>query len=118
MDLTVLLFSFEGRINRKPYWKCVCAALFADMAVSLATFPFDEYVQGAAQVGVLAALAWPMLALQAKRWHDRGKSGWWLLINLIPYIGVAWVLIECGMLRGTPGANRFGSDPLGESPPR
>jgi uncharacterized membrane protein YhaH (DUF805 family) len=112
MDLTALLFSFRGRINRKPYWQCICVALFLDMAVSFVTVPFDEFVQGAAQAGLLAALAWPMLALQAKRWHDRDKSAWWLLVNLIPYVGVIWVIIECGVLRGTGGANRFGPDPL------
>jgi uncharacterized membrane protein YhaH (DUF805 family) len=113
MDLTALLFSFKGRVNRKPYWQCVCAALFADMILSLAMAAFDEFIQGAAQAGLLAALAWPMLALQTKRWHDRDKSAWWLLVNLIPYVGVIWVLVECGVLRGTTGANRFGPDPLG-----
>lgn len=112
MDLTALLFSFRGRINRKPYWKCICAALLADMVLSIAAAPFDEFIQGAVQVGLLAALAWPMLALQAKRWHDRGKSAWWLLINLVPYAGALWVFIECGFLPGTAGGNRYGPDPL------
>jgi uncharacterized membrane protein YhaH (DUF805 family) len=112
VELSALLFSFKGRVNRKPYWQCICAALLADMILSIATYPVDEYVQDAAQVGLLAALAWPMLALQAKRWHDRDKSAWWLLVNLIPYVGFVWVLVECGILPGTSGANRFGPDPL------
>jgi uncharacterized membrane protein YhaH (DUF805 family) len=112
MDLTALLFSFEGRVNRKPYWKCLCGVFFVDMILSILMFPFDEFVQRAAQVGFVAAAAWPLFALQTKRWHDRGKSAWWLLVNFIPYVGFIWVIVECGMLRGTEGANRFGPDPL------
>jgi uncharacterized membrane protein YhaH (DUF805 family) len=53
------------------------------------------------------------LALYAKRWHDRDKSGWWSLIILIPIIGAVWMLVELGILEGTRGPNRFGPDPLG-----
>ncbi len=54
---------------------------------------------------------WVGLAVGVKRWHDRDKSGWWMLIGIIPYIGGIWQLIECGCLRGTEGPNRFGGDP-------
>ncbi|MBV7329929.1 DUF805 domain-containing protein [Chloroflexi bacterium TSY] len=54
---------------------------------------------------------WPNLAVSAKRWHDRDKSGWWSLIVLIPIIGVIWMLIEVGFLEGTNGPNRFGPEP-------
>jgi uncharacterized membrane protein YhaH (DUF805 family) len=56
-------------------------------------------------------MIWVSLATQVKRWHDRDKSGWWCLINLIPYIGGIWVLVECGCLRATEGANSYGPDP-------
>jgi uncharacterized membrane protein YhaH (DUF805 family) len=55
---------------------------------------------------------WPSLALYTKRWHDRGKSGWWTLILLIPLIGAVWALVELGFLRGTEGPNEYGGDPL------
>ena len=58
-------------------------------------------------------LFWMSLALQVKRWHDRDKSGTWVFINLIPFIGWIWSLIECGFLDGTPGPNRFGPSPKG-----
>jgi len=65
---------------------------------------------------VLGLLMLPLmlvgLIVQIKRWHDRDKSGWWVLINLVPCIGGLWALIECGFLRGTTGENRFGPDPL------
>jgi uncharacterized membrane protein YhaH (DUF805 family) len=55
---------------------------------------------------------WIGLVLSVKRWHDRNKSGWWVLVNLVPVVGWLWQLIECGFLRGTTGPNRFGQDPL------
>jgi len=67
----------------------------------------DAYVDAASLV-----LLWPVLAVQAKRWHDRDKSAWWVLINLIPVIGFLWSIIENGFLQGTPGPNRFGVQPL------
>ncbi|MAD39833.1 MAG: hypothetical protein CMO30_03750 [Tistrella sp.] len=59
----------------------------------------------------LAAI-WPSLAIGARRCHDRGRSGWFQLIMLIPLIGWIWLLVEIGFLRGTEGPNRFGPDPL------
>ena len=61
-------------------------------------------------VGVLAF--WISLAVGVKRWHDRNKSGWWMLIILVPVIGSLWYLIECGFLKGTTGPNTYGPDPL------
>ena len=57
-------------------------------------------------------LVWPALAVSVKRWHDRDRSGWWVLLNLVPVIGWLWALIDNGFLRGTAGPNRFGEDPL------
>jgi uncharacterized membrane protein YhaH (DUF805 family) len=56
--------------------------------------------------------AWPSLAIYVKRWHDRGKSGWWVLIVFVPIIGYLWLLIECGFLAGDDGPNEYGPDPL------
>jgi uncharacterized membrane protein YhaH (DUF805 family) len=59
----------------------------------------------------LAALI-PAILVDIKRWHDRDKSGWWMLIALVPIIGTIWFLIELGFLAGTPGSNRFGPPPM------
>ena len=60
----------------------------------------------------LVVLAWVMLAVAAKRWHDRNKSALWILFTLIPIIGQIWALVELGFIRGTKGHNRFGPDPM------
>jgi len=59
-----------------------------------------------------SVLIWPALALHVKRWHDRNKSGWWVLINLVPVAGIIWAIIEIGHLQGTVGPNQYGDDPL------
>ena len=65
--------------------------------------------------GMLVALAsvYFAIALCAKRWHDRNKSGWWTLTRIIPIIGGIRLPMEPGMLEGTRGANQYGPDPLG-----
>jgi uncharacterized membrane protein YhaH (DUF805 family) len=62
-----------------------------------------------ALVGLL--FAWIKLAVLVKRWHDRDKSGWWVLIALVPIIGPIWQGIECFFLPGTEGSNRYGPSP-------
>ena len=54
----------------------------------------------------------PNLAVQIRRLHDIDKSGWWILIALIPLIGFIW-LIVLYCTEGTRGPNRFGADPKG-----
>ncbi len=54
---------------------------------------------------------YPVLAFYTKRLHDRNRSGWFLLILLIPLIGAIWLIIELGFLRGTKGPNKYGADP-------
>jgi len=112
IDWKDLLLSFDGRINRAKYWIGIAAiwvvlwliAIVAGMANSSILWTI---------FGLLTLLViWPSLALSIKRWHDRGKSGWWVLIALVPLIGSLWVLIETGFLPGTPGTNEYGPDPL------
>ncbi len=129
MSFTQFLFSFEGRISRSAYWLkftlpymvILIGLSFISVAVGPPTDSFGMPLEPPSTtamivnaVGALFGLAalWPSLAVAAKRWHDRDKSGWWTLIVLIPIIGSIWMLVECGFLRGTTGSNRFGEDPL------
>jgi uncharacterized membrane protein YhaH (DUF805 family) len=58
------------------------------------------------------AVHWSMLwAVQTKRWHDRGKSGWWSLMVLLPVIGWLWMLIESTFGKGDENCNEFGAEP-------
>jgi uncharacterized membrane protein YhaH (DUF805 family) len=56
------------------------------------------------------ALLIPGLAVSVRRLHDIGKSGWMILLNLIPLIGTIWILVL--MIRdSTPGENEYGPNP-------
>ena len=123
------LFSFDGRLNRAKFWLILIAtdiAVFVLLAILVAvtggsmTMGEDGSMpsMGGGVIGNLVALvlfvaaAWIGLAVGVKRFHDRGKSGWWVLIVLVPVVGGLWYLIECGFLRGTIGPNAYGPDPL------
>ena len=112
MDYKKLLFSFEGRINRQPYWMFVLAVIAVTFVLVGISMVIGEKVGTILLVLFQLAVLWSALAIQVKRWHDRDKSAWWLLMNLVPFIGALWVFVECGCLRGTEGQNQYGTDPL------
>lgn len=115
MDWAWLLLSREGRIPRKVYWlnfvlPYIAISLVASL-VDLALGMGDGGVSPISAIFILIAI-WPSICVGVKRCHDRDKSGWWLLINLVPVVGSLWWFIEFGCLRGTIGPNRFGPDPV------
>lgn len=110
MDWKYLLTSFDGRINRAKFWAGV--GVFIAIGIVAAIIDGILGANGILSGIVSLAMIYFACALYAKRWHDRDKSGWWTLIVLVPIIGSIWLLVECGILPGTQGANRFGPDPL------
>jgi uncharacterized membrane protein YhaH (DUF805 family) len=117
MDWKYLLTSFEGRINRAKFWAAIGVFIVAGLVASvidnlLLRISFGDSGVGPVYLIVMIASIYCALAVYAKRWHDRDKSGWWSLIMLVPIIGGVWLLVECGILEGTRGPNRFGADPL------
>lgn len=112
IDWQHLLFQFDGRINRAKFWSGV-GALVVGYIVIFALFAIDSSALRALLGIAYLGLIWPSLAISIKRWHDRDKSGWWVLIGIIPIIGGIWALVETGFLEGTSGPNQYGPDPLG-----
>ena len=107
-----VFFSFKGRIGRATWWLYGVGAMVG-LGLLLTALLRIAGVESERAAGIVSLLLlWPSLAISVKRWHDRGKSGWWVLVGLIPVIGGLWLLIENGLLRGSAGANRFGPDPL------
>lgn len=103
------LLSYEGRLNRQRYW-----AFFLVYIAGIIVAAIVDWMMGTAIVEVLFVLAalYPSICVTIKRWHDRNKSGWWILIGLVPVIGGIWSFVECGCLEGTQGPNTYGADPL------
>ncbi len=109
-----VLCLFRGRIPRRTYWawSLVSVAIYyACIAALLTILDESDDIVGIAFVPLVVGLYWVALALQAKRWHDRGRSGWWFLINFIPLIGPLISFVELGCLRGNYGPNYYGPDP-------
>lgn len=107
-----MLLDPRGRISRADFWRWgvglpLGAALLLHALLGIARVPRED-----AEWAVNLLLMWPVVAVSAKRWHDRDKSGGWVLIVLVPVVGWLWALVDNGFLRGTRGRNRFGEDPL------
>lgn len=83
--------NFSGRTDRATFWWWVLAVFLLMVVLSL----IDNVVLGAGEagsVGILSAIATlglflPGLAISVRRLHDIGKSGWWILIGLVPIVG-------------------------------
>lgn len=101
MGLLSLLFSFNGRIKRSQYWLGTIAVNVVNWMVvfmsTSANFAAAQAKDPAAQLSALAsnsalmlpvslAVTWAALAIQVKRFHDRGQSGWWTLLPLAPIV--------------------------------
>ena len=112
IDWQDLLFQFSGRINRAKFWigiGVIWAVMFVGMTIGL-------IIGGGIGWGLITlayiGTIWVGLAVSIKRWHDRGKSGWWIFISFIPLVGPIWSLVETGFLEGDKGDNEYGPDPL------
>ncbi len=116
MGLVSLLFSFKGRINRAQYWLGSLgvgfgAGLLAAMAFVIAMpDPVSMKSSGAGGAMLLVLLlalvmvlaAWCGMAIQIKRFHDRGQSGLWSLLPIVPMLGMFSALVSAIMSGATP----------------
>ena len=101
---------FSGRARRQEYWMFVLFNILASVAMAVV----DGILGTCGALGGLYSLAvlLPSLAVTFRRLHDTDRSGWWLLICLIPLAGaIVFLVFLC--LDSQPGANRFGPNPKG-----
>jgi len=120
-------FSFQGRIGRKTFWLSYVVSLTVLILVAgipfAFVFPHGDFESGnvnympAMAAGVVFFIVYiivliAMLSAYVKRLHDRGRSGWFVLLNFVPIANI-WILIEVGFLKGTTGPNDYGADPIG-----
>lgn len=106
---------FSGRSRRKEYWMFVLGVIIAAVVLSIiegiiGLSGMVGGVYGPLTLILILAVIVPSIAVQIRRFHDQDKSGWFLLLALIPFIGGLIVFVFM-CLEGTKGPNRFGPDP-------
>ena len=107
---------FSGRARRKEYWYFFLFNVLITI-VLLVIDGMTGTLDAAAGIGLLGsiyalAVLIPALAVSVRRLHDTDRSGWWLLIMLIPLIGVIVILVFT-VQDSKPGENQYGSNPKG-----
>lgn len=114
LDVLKKYATFTGRSRRREYWMFALIHTLIYIALWGAGF----FVDVAALVAIVYGLALliPNLAATVRRLHDTGRTGWWVLIALVPFIGLI-VLIVFLALDSQPGDNAHGANPKGVGAP-
>ena len=125
------IFDFSGRSRRKEFWMwilfvvivyIVAAILDVQLGLGGSSAGSTQFGDGSVSAsgsvsGGILTLVWalitliPNLSVTVRRLHDVDKSGWFILLGLIPLVGLYLLYLYCQP--GTPGPNRFGPDPKG-----
>ena len=110
---------FDGRAQRAEYWyfvlfNTIISILLSILGKAIGVFNMTIGTVGN-EINILSiiyslAVLVPGLAVAVRRLHDVGKSGWMVLINLIPLIGQIWILVLT-IRDSTPGENKYGPNP-------
>jgi uncharacterized membrane protein YhaH (DUF805 family) len=99
---------FQGRSSRAEYWWFTLALLLAGFAIGLLMKVLGIAVE-LLYVLMLPAII-PSIAVQVRRFHDIGKSGWFILLGLIPFIG-SFIIIYFMVQPSMAGPNQYGAHP-------
>ena len=99
-DIAMKYMSTTGRAGRFEFWAVVFVAGVIVLAPTYILFApdsknADTYVNISSLI-----VAWPTMAAQVRRWHDRNKSASWLVLNVVPIIGTIWIIVELGFFAG------------------
>ncbi len=107
--VTVNYCNFQGRASRSEYWWFFLFCFIVGAVISTLFF-WSETMETIVSGIFSLALILPSLGLAVRRMHDTGRSGWWILINLIPFIG-ALVFIYFAVQPSQPVPNQWGGVP-------
>ncbi|MDE7396902.1 MAG: DUF805 domain-containing protein [Muribaculum sp.] len=106
--------NIEGRASRSAYWwvmlyqSVVLIPLAFIAGIGMGMNSTVLTVIACILIGVFSLVnIVPGITLAVRRLHDTNRSGWWYLINLVPYIGAIWFIV-LAILPSTPGENNYG----------
>ena len=104
---------FTGRARRSEFWYWTLFQIILGIIASILDRAAFDRNNGAFSAVVGLALLLPSLAVAVRRLHDSGRTGWWLLIGLIPVIGTIVLIIF--YVQDSQGDNKYGPSPKGVS---
>ncbi len=115
----------NGRNNRMTWWLIAfCQILvfvffYGPVYVQMAAGDVNNLSAALTEIGIAGGIAniifaWIAFVSSIRRYHDRDKSGWWIMMACIPLVGGIWQFIELGFLAGTQGDNGYGPMPGSE----
>ncbi len=104
---------FEGRARRSEYWYFTLFNLLISIFLGIIDgFLFDSQGFGLLRGVYSLAVFIPGLAVSVRRLHDTNRSGWWLLLGLVPIVG--WIALIVFMVQDSQtGENEYGQNPKG-----
>ena len=111
MIVTQKYFCFEGRAGRKEFWMWFLAVCIVNFILGLIPGKVGMILTAIFSLAVLL----PYLGVTARRLHDTGKSGWMMLLALIPFVGALIVLILC-IPEGSKESNAYGAPVAAAAP--
>ncbi|MGA8211677.1 MAG: DUF805 domain-containing protein [Nocardioidaceae bacterium] len=97
---------FSGRARRSEFWYFALFLLLLNIVMTLLDPTANDSL--VSLVGLLLLV--PTIAVTVRRLHDTNRTGWWVLVGLVPLAGFI-VLLVFEVLDSTPGPNRFGPSP-------
>ncbi len=105
---------FTGRARRKEYWYFLLFNIIISIILSAVDGMTGSYnpQTGMGLLGTIYVLAilLPAVGVSIRRLHDTGRSGWWVLLSLIPLLGTI-VLLVFMLQDSKPGSNQYGANP-------
>jgi uncharacterized membrane protein YhaH (DUF805 family) len=106
---------FTGRARRKEYWMFILISVLVTAGLVVVDVILGLRIGNNGLLSTLYGLAVliPALAVAVRRLHDTNRSGWWLLLVLVPFFGSLTLLVFF-VLDSSPGTNRFGPNPKNE----
>jgi len=108
----VSIFWIEGRIPRWQWWAFQVGYFVALVATGAGASTENRLIPEWMSIPTFWIATWILLVAQVRRWHDIDRSGFWILVNLVPILGPVYSGFELGFERGTVGMNEYGEDPL------
>jgi len=107
-------FTYDGRISRFHFWKCLVPIILASIVLSILAGILAAISSFLGMIVMPFSLALSIMAIGPwiKRLHDRNKPGIMILVSFIPILGFLYLIYECGIQESENENNKYGEAPI------